>query len=61
VPDVEHDVARPLVLNKGLQLILQVLGWLARQPRNRVIAMKTLRRNAVADFAIAKLGVDLGF
>src|SRR6516164_674089 len=61
VPDVEHDVARPATLNKGLQLILQILGRLTRQPRDRVIAVKTLCRDAVADFAIAKLGVGLRF
>jgi hypothetical protein len=39
---VEHDIVCSAMLDKCLQLVLDVLGLLSRQPRDRVLAVKSL-------------------
>ena len=46
------------MLNESLQLIFQICGLLSGEAWYRVRATETLRRNAVADFAILQLGLD---
>ena len=52
-----HISIFPPVLDKGLQLILDVLGLLSREPRDRIEAMITFPRYAVARRAIFYLGL----
>jgi hypothetical protein len=47
------------MLNESLQLIFQIFRLLSGEAWYRVIATETLRRNAMADFAILQLGLDL--
>jgi hypothetical protein len=54
--DVEHDVVCSSMLNESLQLIFQICWLLSGKAWYRVIATETLRRNAMADFAILQLG-----
>jgi hypothetical protein len=58
---VEHHVVCSSMLDESLQLILQIYGLLSGEARYGVIAMETLRRNAMADFAILKLGLNFLF
>ena len=46
------------MLNECLQLIFQICGLLSGEAWYRVITTETLRRNAMADFAILQLGQD---
>ena len=55
---VEHDIVGAAVLDKSAELILQILGLLAGEPRNRKISVIALRRRAMTVFAIRELGLD---
>jgi hypothetical protein len=57
--DVEHDIVCSPMLDESLQLIFQIYGLLSSEARYRVIATETLCRNAMADFAILQLGLNL--
>jgi len=46
------------MLNESLQLIFQICGLLSGEAWYRVIATETLRRNAMANFAVLQLGLD---
>src|SRR5580704_10740561 len=59
VADVEHDIVGPPMLGKCVQLVLQIFGLLTGEARYRIIAVKALGRDAVANFAIGELGRDL--
>jgi hypothetical protein len=56
-----HEGARPLALNKGPQLILQVLGLLSGKPRHRVRSTISLSGQTVASFAVLYFGLKVAF
>ena len=57
--DVEHDVVGAPMLDKGAQLIFQILGLLSGKPRDREVAAIALRRRPVTVFAVAELGLNV--
>src|ERR1700730_1045745 len=58
VRHIEHDIVGAAVLDKGAELILQILGLLAGEARNRKISLIALRRRPVTVFAIREFGLD---
>jgi hypothetical protein len=59
VGNVEHDVVGSPMFDEGFQLILQILGLLAGEARDRKVAMKALRRAPMAVFAVRQLGLNV--
>ena len=55
--DIEHDIVGPPMLDECLQLVLDVFGLLSRQPRDWIIAVKSLCGHAVTVLAISDLGL----
>src|SRR5271169_1856457 len=45
--NIEHDIVRSPVLDECLQLVLNVVRLLSRQPWDRIVAVKSLRGRAV--------------
>jgi hypothetical protein len=56
---VKHDVVCSSMLNERLQLIFQIWWLLSGKARYRVKTAETLRRNAMANFAILQLRLDV--
>jgi len=56
--DVVHHGIGPLAFDKGLQLILDVLRLLTRQPGHWGRSAKTLRIYAMAGLAVVRLSLE---
>jgi hypothetical protein len=56
---IKHDIVCPPVLDKGPQLIFQVLGLLSRETRYRKISAIPLRRWTVTILAVPYLGLKV--
>jgi hypothetical protein len=59
VRHVEHDRVLPPALDKGIQLVLDVLGLLPGKPRHRIESAIALAGETVAGLAIVDLGLEL--
>ena len=59
--DIEHDIVGAPMLEKCLQLVLNVLGLLSRQSRDRVVAVKSLCGYAVTVLAVGYLSLQFAF
>jgi hypothetical protein len=59
VRHVEHDRVLAPALDKGVELVLDVLGLLPRKARNRIESTIALAGETVAGFAILDLGLKL--
>src|SRR5262249_30203476 len=55
-----HDVIRAPVLNKGSQLILEVLGLLSRKSWDGIVSVITLPRKSVALLTVLEFGLKAG-
>src|SRR5690348_11794779 len=58
--NIEHDIVRSPMLEKCFQLVLDVFWLLSRQPRNRVVAVKSSCRHAVTVLAVGYLRLQFG-
>ena len=56
---VEEKVAIPPALDKGAQLIFDIVGLLSGEPRDRQISTIALSRQPVAILAVFRLGLHL--